>query len=284
MGLNIGTDPCQNLVRISRTERVMPAGEWYVAEGGKVLGPFPMSELVAMASKASPLLVWAEGLDDWTEAGEVEALRRVLRGPAPAEQAPSVEATPAAKPLLRDRAKRELIEYAAIAVYLYICFLALALYKTAILRGEGVSFAPYGFAIAKALILGKFLLLLRAAKLDGPRVRARRMIQDIARNALLFAILLCVLSVLEEVIVGWFHGKTPAAVLADMTGHSVLQVVATALLMVLILIPYFGYVEITERLGEGVLLRMLLEPRARRENREGHAGKHSKRHRQVEEG
>lgn len=260
----------------------MPQGEWYVAEGSTVLGPFPASELAAMAAKASPLLVWTEGLDDWTEAGEVEALRAVLRRPAPAEQPRPAEAAPAEKPLLRDRAKRELIEYAAIAVYLFVCFLALTLYKAAILRGEGIGFAPHGFAIAKALILGKFLLLLRATKIDGPRLRPRRMIQDIARNALLFAILLCVLSVLEEVIVGWFHGKAPAAVLADMTGDSALQVGASALLMVLILIPYFGYVEITERLGEGVLLRMLLDPRARPQAQEG--AKPRKRHRQAEGG
>jgi hypothetical protein len=261
----------------------MPVGDWYVAEDGKVLGPFPVSELAAMAARQSTLLVWAEGLDGWTEAGKVEALRRVLNRPAPAEQASPVEAAPAAKPSLRDRAKRELIEYAAIAAYLYICFGALALYKAAILRGEGISFAPYGFAIAKALILGKFLLLLRAAKIDGPQVRARRMILDIARNALLFAILLCALSVLEEIIVGWFHGRTPLAVLADMTGHSVLLVVATALIMVLILIPYFAYLEITERLGEGALLRMLLEPRARREHQEEHGVKYRQQHGQVEE-
>lgn len=134
--------------------------------------------------------------------------------------------------------------------------------------GGGVGFAvPFGLAIAKALILGKFLLLLQAAKVGQKDTGRGRMILDIARNALLFAALLIVLTVIEELVVGWFKGKGPAVVLGELTGHSGLQVLATALLMVLVLVPYFAFQQITDRLGDGALLRMSLERRDRPDQR-----------------
>lgn len=244
----------------------MAVGTWYVAQDGEVVGPLSVTELaVYAATRSSPIFVWADGLDGWVEAGEVDALRNVLGGPT---SAPGPSKTPdgasvSHKPSLAERARRELVEYAAIAAYLYVCFGTLILYKAAVLREEGISFAPFGFALAKALILGKFLLLLRAARIGQHRAVAGRMALDIARNALLFAVLLIILAIIEEVVVGWFHAKSPAVVLAELTGHSGLQVLATALLMVLVLIPYFAFHEITDRLGEGVLMRMLLERRDR---------------------
>ncbi len=85
------------------------------------------------------------------------------------------------------------------------------------------------------------------------------MIFDIARNSVLFAALLIVLAVVEETIVGLFEGKTAAALLAELTGHTGLQAVAASVIMVLVLVPYFAFHEIMERLGEGTMKRLLLE-------------------------
>ncbi|MFO1148668.1 MAG: DUF4339 domain-containing protein [Alsobacter sp.] len=244
----------------------MAMGPWYVAQDGEVVGPLTPSELAVLAAtRSTPILVWADGLDGWVDAGEVESLRQILARPTSDKSgADALDQQPRLqKASLKDRARKELIEYAAISGYLYICFGALTLYKAAILRGEGISVALFGFAVAKALILGKFLLLLRAAKIGQHKVGPGRMALDIGRNALLFATLLVILAVIEEIVVGWFHGKAPAVVIAEMTGHSGLQVLATTLLMVLVLVPYFAFEEITERLGEGALLRMLLQRQER---------------------
>jgi hypothetical protein len=231
-------------------------GEWYVADDGEVSGPLSATELAVLAAtRTGPVLVWKDGLEGWSDAREIEALRPAL---GLAAAAPQLADKAAHKPTVAERARRELIEYGVIAAYLYVCFGALILYKAAILRGAGVPFAPIGFALAKALILGKFLILLHAAKVGEHRTGGGRMLVEIGRKALLFAGLLILLNVIEEVIVGWFHHKPPAAVLAEMTGDSALQVLATAFLMVLVLVPYFAFRAVTERLGEGVLARMLL--------------------------
>jgi hypothetical protein len=259
----------------------MTAGaQWYVAREGQVVGPLPAHDLADLARASdAPVLVWAEGLDGWTQAGEVAALRDVLGLPVRPDGSAADDVTVLLQPrklTVAERARRELVEYAAIAAYLYVCFGALILYKASILRGEGIVFAPLGFAVAKALILGKFLLLLKAVHVGEVRSGHGRMVLDIARKALVFALLLVVLSVVEEIGVGWFHGKTPARVLADMTGDSVLQVLATTLLMVLVLVPYFAFHEITEQLGEGELLRMLVARKERGHRRPAAGGEHDR--------
>ena len=66
-------------------------------------------------------------------------------------------------------------------MYLYVCFGAMLLYKMAILHAAGIDYAPYGLAAVKALILGKFMLLGRAARL-GDRYQDRRVIHVIVQQ------------------------------------------------------------------------------------------------------
>ena len=51
---------------------------------------------------------------------------------------------------LANRLRHELREYAIVAVYLYVCFGVLLLYKDAILREEGLSYLHFGLAAGKA--------------------------------------------------------------------------------------------------------------------------------------
>ena len=54
---------------------------------------------------------------------------------------------------LREGALFELREYCVLAVYLWICFGALVLFKDSILKAEGLSYLPLGFAAIKAAVL-----------------------------------------------------------------------------------------------------------------------------------
>ncbi len=170
--------------------------------------------------------------------------------------------------------RHELQEYALISAYLYVCFGALILYKTAILRGEGVSYAPYGLAIIKAVILAKFILVGHALRI-GDRYSERRFVHIIAYKSLLFLVVLLVLSVIEEAVVGVIHGRTIAASLAEVAGGTLLQILASCLIMLLILVPYLTFRELNEVLGEGRLRQILFEKRA---------GPHSGGHRERQQG
>ena len=113
----------------------------------------------------------------------------------------------AAKVPVRERATTELREFVVIALYLYICFSALAYLKAAILQAQGIPFAPFGFAAVKALICAKFVLVGRALHL-GERFKALPLIWPTLHRSLMFLVLLIILNALEEIIVGFMHHRS----------------------------------------------------------------------------
>jgi hypothetical protein len=158
---------------------------------------------------------------------------------------------------LRARLGEELRAYAIAALYLYVCLGALLLFRGALLREEGVSALHFGLALGKALILGKFMLIGEAARL-GARRESRTRLRLIGRRVLLLLVLLVALSVAEEFVVGWIHGRTPAETLAEYGRRSPLELFATCLLLGLVLVPYIAAQEIGRALGPGGLRRLLL--------------------------
>ncbi len=164
----------------------------------------------------------------------------------------------------RERLRGELLRYAIISGYLYVCIGAVLLFKVALLREEGVQFAPFGFAAAKALILGKFVLIGEAAGI-GTRARGPTLLHAVAIRSLLTFVLLVVLSVIEELIVGWAHGHTLAQMLAAFDSRSHFELLATALIMLLVLIPFITAQEISRELGPGELWRMLSSSRRKKQ-------------------
>jgi hypothetical protein len=161
------------------------------------------------------------------------------------------------KQTLPSRLGEELRDYAVAASYLYVCLGALLLFKGALQREEGVSSVHFGLALGKALILGKFMLIGEAARVGGRR-ESRTLLQLIARRALLFLLLLVALSVAEEFVVGWVHGRSAADTLAEYGRRSTLELFATVLLLGLVLVPYITAKEISRALGPGGLRRVLL--------------------------
>jgi len=71
-----------------------------------------------------------------------------------------------------------------------------------------------------------------------------------------FLALLIVLTVIEEAVVGLFHGRSIAASLRDLAGRRLEETLAGFLIMLLVLVPYFAFRVLGEALGEGRLMRM----------------------------
>jgi hypothetical protein len=157
---------------------------------------------------------------------------------------------------LKERAKEELRSYAFVTAYLYISFGALLLYKSALLQEAGGGLLPHGVAIVKALILGKFILLGEAVGI-GTRVGGHTLLKSIATKSVLFFLLLVALTVLEELVVGRMHGRSFAQTIAEFEQRSVLETLATCLLLLLVLIPLIAVKELSRALGPGVLSRLL---------------------------
>lgn len=156
------------------------------------------------------------------------------------------------KPSAKARALEELRKYAYLSAYLYICFGVLLLYKASILEAQNVHFLHFGIALAKALIIGKFILIGDAIKV-GLRGPADVLLHRILWRSLALLIMLMIFSVLEEVIVGWFHGHSIAQSLVEYASRTWVELLAPELVMLLILIPLIAAVELQRAMGSGTL-------------------------------
>jgi hypothetical protein len=168
------------------------------------------------------------------------------------------------KTTIGKRAAHELKQFLTIAAYFYVCFTALAYLKAAILQAHGIAFAPFGFAAVKALICAKFLSLGYMFHL-GERYKKEALIWPTLHRSFVFLALLIVLTVLEEVIVGYLHHRSFADSLAEIGGGTLHQAIATSIILLLILIPFFAFRSLIEVVGGPVLFRLFFEPRRKLE-------------------
>lgn len=156
---------------------------------------------------------------------------------------------------LRERAIEEVKKYAALAAYLYVCFGALLLLRTASLHDAGIPYTVWGVAIVKALVLAKFMLLGHAVHL-GKRYDHAPLIWPTVYKSFLYLLLLLVLSIIEELIVGEFHHREVAESLSHVAGGTPFMIGATLIIFYLILLPYFAFQSLAEVIGNRRLIRL----------------------------
>ncbi len=157
---------------------------------------------------------------------------------------------------IKHRLMEELRTYIIISFYLWVCFSALVLYKTAVLRAEDIQYLHLGTAAVKALILGKFILIGKAMKV-GTKIKPDILLYTIAWKSLATLLLLLVFTILEELTVGLVHGQATAEIITEYLGRGWLQHLAPSVVMLLVLIPMISFEEIDHALGKGTLKRML---------------------------
>jgi hypothetical protein len=154
------------------------------------------------------------------------------------------------------RLSEELWKVGIITAYLFICFIVLDLYRLSLIPGENMHQLKVGLAIGKAAVIAKFILIGEAAKV-GTRVSARAVWHRIVWKSLLFWLTVMVLTLLEEIILGWVHDRSALASLQEFLDRSYMAILAPSLVMLLILIPIIAFSELNRALGVGVLKSIL---------------------------
>lgn len=165
-----------------------------------------------------------------------------------------------AKAPLRHRLAEELTTLFALTLYLYICFGAVLLLKTSILRDAGISNTAWGVAVIKAVVLAKFMMIGRAIRL-GRRYQHLPLIWPTLHRALLFLVLLLVLTTIEEIVVGLIHSRPLNDSLQHVVGPIFFEGLAVAFVMFLILVPYSAFASLADVMGEGRLARIFFVAR-----------------------
>jgi hypothetical protein len=162
---------------------------------------------------------------------------------------------------LREKALRELKTFGILSLYLWICFAAIVFMGEAIMQFKGVSYLPWGFALIKAVIIAKFVMLGEMLQ-SRERRKHERLLVSILRRTLILLVLLVILTFLEEVVVSLIHGQQLSEAIARAAARDALQLTAKVVLMLLILLPYVGLRALADALGEDRLMRLLVEPGA----------------------
>jgi hypothetical protein len=165
-----------------------------------------------------------------------------------------------AKPTLRQRGIHELREFLVLAVYFYVTLGAIILMKTAVLHAHDISFAPWGIAVVKAMVLAKFMAIGQAMKV-GQRHLTRPLIWQTLHQTFAFLLLLVALTIIEEIVVGLIHLQSVAASLGELFGAKLEETLAGILIVLLVLIPYCAIRVLSDALGEGRLTRMFFVER-----------------------
>ena len=163
------------------------------------------------------------------------------------------------KQTVKARAFRELKEFFGIALYLWLVFSLLILFKASILAEHHIDFAFHGLAIINALALAKVMLVARDLRV-GERFNDAPLIYPTLLKCALFTIILACFKILEDGIVGHLRGKSFRQSLADFGGGTVQVMQTLSLLMFVVLIPFFGCGELQRVLGQGKFQELFFHP------------------------
>jgi hypothetical protein len=161
-----------------------------------------------------------------------------------------------------EKAVSGLKRFGAIFLYLWVLLAIGALHKSLILSEVGIIHYRQGLAVLNALVLAKIMFVAEELKV-GEHYNRQPLIYAMLFKAAVYSVLLAVFDILEGLIVGYFRDKSLAESLSDVGGGTPFGIFTTMLLMFVALLPFFGFRELCDVIGEPELHRLLFVKRTR---------------------
>src|SRR5215467_5091249 len=161
---------------------------------------------------------------------------------------------------LKEIAYQQLKEYFVVAVYLWVVFGLLVMYKAVILAEQHIDFVYHGLAIVNALALAKAMLVAKDLHL-GERFDEAPLIYPTLLKSAVFTVVLACFKILEEAAVGLYRGKSFAESIADLGGGTLQAILTLTLLLFVVLIPFVALGELQRALGAEKLKQLFFGPR-----------------------
>src|SRR5215469_1687363 len=161
---------------------------------------------------------------------------------------------------LKQKAIEQMAEFLLIALYLFLVFGLFVLYKSVILSEQHIAFAYHGFALINALALAKVMLVAKDLHL-GEQFDDAPLIYPTLLKSGLFAALLACFKILEDGLIGFYHGQSFPQSVAELGGGTWTAILTLTLLLFVVLVPFVGYGELQRVLGEGKLEKIFFQRR-----------------------
>ncbi len=156
---------------------------------------------------------------------------------------------------LKEKAKREMIEFFLLFLYLALVFGTFLTYKRLVLAGVDVDYRDYGLAIIKALVLAKVMLVARDLNFAS-RYEDKPLIYPTLYKTFCFYLLMIFFTFLEAIIVGFFHGRGMAQSIKEVFSIGWPELLSRNLILLVSFIPFFAFEEISRVLGEGKMFEL----------------------------
>ena len=270
---------------------------WYLRRGDKRYGPLGDRELLLLVERGglrTDDLLWKPGFSSWKSVHAVCDLKTSpedtsrknasiqtasppvvptqdasyvpdgLSGDAPrqAEMAGALDVSEPRKTSLKAKLYEELRKLLMIFAYLWLVFFVFLVHEWIVLADNHIGFRFYGLAVINALVLSKIMLIAEGLRF-GERFDDKPLIIPIAYKSVLFSVLLVVAYILEEIALGWFHGKSVAESFPQIGGGGVVGTLCVAGLLCIALVPFFAFREIARAMGEVQFRSLMLGPAER---------------------
>jgi hypothetical protein len=164
------------------------------------------------------------------------------------------------RPHTGGRMPSELKRLLQIFLYMFVCVGAVLYFRMSIPSKENIGLWHFGYALVKALLLAKFILLGHMLHI-GERQRGRPLFYSSLYQAMSLALLLIALIGVEEGVVALVQGQSIRQSIDHVLGSSLHLVIAQGLLLFLLLLPYVAFLQLNEALGPGKLRRLFFASR-----------------------
>lgn len=165
---------------------------------------------------------------------------------------------------LAQRAYQGLKEYLTIACYLWVVFALFVLYKSVVLAEHHIPFAPQGVALLNALALAKVMRSAHRLRL-GERFEHAPPVYTTLFKSVLFAVVLACFRILEEALTNLRHGRSASESISAIGGSTLKGILVLTIILAVVLIPYFAFIELGSVLGEDRLRKLMFTPRPSRQ-------------------
>jgi hypothetical protein len=161
---------------------------------------------------------------------------------------------------LKQKVVHEMREYLVISFYLFVVFSLLIVYKSLVLDKHHIDFVSHGVALISALALAKVMLTAQELHL-GDWFGDAPLIYPTVTKSVVFTVVLACFKVVEEFVVGRFHGKSFHESISDLAGGTWKGILTLAILPCIMLIPFVGFTELRRVFGADRLVGVFFRSR-----------------------
>jgi hypothetical protein len=162
---------------------------------------------------------------------------------------------------LKEKLIHEMVEYWMNVAYLTLVFAAITQYRRLLLAAHDISYTNYWFALIKALILAKVIMIGAVLRL-GRGFEEKPLIYPTLYKTAVFTLFLAVFTVLENVIKVLWKGTGFTGNLVEFLGKGHHEFLANSLVVFVAFVPFFGVKELGRVLGEDKIRALFFRRRA----------------------